>query len=148
MFIVVVKKHAPLNSHRIKRKYQPAWLTPQTLDCIKECNKCEVNGKMDAYRILRNKVSKMIDSANIETYQTKIEGGKNDLRLVLKLFQQFGTSKMGNSKDNSFEIKINDNIISNDQDIANVFNDYFVNIPYNLKEPIKPFEFESYFKIL
>ena len=34
------------------------------------------------------------------------------------------------------------NIISNDQDIANAFNDFFVSIPAKLKEPIKPPEFE------
>ena len=36
MFLEIVNKHAPLKSHRIKRKYQPDWLTPQILDCIKK----------------------------------------------------------------------------------------------------------------
>ena len=40
MFLEVVNKHAQLKSHRIKRKYQPDWLTPQILDCIKERDKC------------------------------------------------------------------------------------------------------------
>ena len=31
-----MNKHVLLKSHRIKRKYQPDWLTPQILDCIKE----------------------------------------------------------------------------------------------------------------
>ena len=35
MFLEIVKKHAPLKSHRIKRKYQPDRFTPQILDCIK-----------------------------------------------------------------------------------------------------------------
>ena len=38
---------------------------------------------------------------------------------------------------NNFEIKMNDDIVSNDLDIANVFNDYFVNIPSKLREPIQ-----------
>ena len=142
MFLEVVNKHAPIKLHRIKRKYQPTWLTPQILDCIKERNKCKVSGKMDEYRLLRNRVSKMIDSAKNETYQMKIEEGKNAPSSVWKLFQQFGTNKKGRSNDSSFEIKANDNIISNDQDIANTFNDFFVNIPSKLKEPIKPSEFE------
>ena len=75
MFLEVVNKHAPLKSHRIKRKYQPDWLTPQILDCIKERDKCKVSGKIDEYRILRNRVSMMIDSAKKETYQTKVEEG-------------------------------------------------------------------------
>ena len=39
------------------------------------------------------------------------------------------------------KLKVND-IISKDQDIDNVFNDFFVNIPSKVKEPIKP----NYFK--
>ena len=82
MFLEVVNKHAPIKSHRTKRNYQPAWLTPQILDCIKQRNKCKVSWKMDVYLHIRNRVSKMIDSAKNETYQMKIEEGKNDPRSV------------------------------------------------------------------
>ena len=142
MFLEIVNKYAPLKSHRIKRKYQPDWLTPQILDCIKERDKCKLNGKMDEYRLLRNKVSSMIDTAKKEAYQTKVEKGKDDPRSIWKLFKQFGMSKKGTTKVNNFEIKINNDIISDDQDIANIFNDYFVNIPSKLKEPIQPSEFK------
>ena len=142
MFLEIVNKHAPLKSHRIKRKYQPNWLTPQILDCIKERDICKLNGKMDEYRLLRNKVSTMIDTAKKEAYQTKVEEGKDDQRSIWKLFKQFGMSEKGTTKVNNFEIKINNDIISDDQDIANIFNDYFVNIPSKLKEPIQPSEFK------
>ena len=142
MFLEVVNKHAPLKLHRIKRKYQPDWLTPQILDIIKERDKCKVNGKIDEYRILRNKVSMMIDSAKKETYQTKVEEGKDDPRSIWKLFKQFGACKKGSTKVNNFELNMNNETISNDLDIANVFNDYFVNIPSKLKEPIQPSEFK------
>ena len=97
MFLEVVNKHAPLKSHRIKRKYQPDWLTPQILDCIKERDKCKISGRMDEYRLLRNRVSTMIDLAKKETYQTKVEEGKDDPRSIWKLFKQFGTTKKGTS---------------------------------------------------
>ena len=142
MFLEIVNKHAPLKSHRIKRKYQPDWLIPQILDCIKERDKCKLNGKMDEYRLFRNKVSTMIDTAKKEAYQLKVEEGKDDPRSIWKLFKQFGMSKKGTTKVNNFEIKINNDIISDDQDIANIFNDYFVNIPSKLKEPIQPSEFK------
>ena len=70
MFLEVVKKHAPLKSHCIKRKYQPDWLTRKILDIIKERDKCKVNGQIGEYRILRNKVSMMIDSAKKEAYMS------------------------------------------------------------------------------
>ena len=125
LFLEVVNKHAPLKSYRIKRKYQPDWLTPEILDCIKERDKCKVNGKMDEYRYLRNRVSTMIDTAKKDTYQTQLEEGKDDPRSIWKLFKKFGIGKKGSSKVNHFEIKMDDDIISNDLDIANVFNDSF-----------------------
>ena len=103
MFLEVVNKHAPIKSQRIKSTYQPTWLIPQILDCIKERNKCKVSEKMGEHRLLRNRVSKMIDSVKNETYQIKIEEIKNGPRSVWKLFQQFGTKK-GSSNDSSFEI--------------------------------------------
>ena len=48
----------------------------------------------------------------------------------------------GSSKVNNFEIKTDNDIISDDLDTANVFSEYFVNIPSKLKEPIQPSNFE------
>ena len=126
MFLEVVNKHAPLKSHRIKRKYQPDWLNPDILECIKERDKCKLNGKIEEYRTLRNKVSAMINLAKKETYQTKVEEGKDDPRSIWKLFKQLGMSKKGNAKVDNFEIKVSNDLISDNQEIANVFNEYFV----------------------
>ena len=76
MFLEVVNKHAPLKSHRIKRKYQPDWLTPQILDCIKERDKCKISGRMDEYRLLRNRVSTMIDLVKKKHIKKKLWKGK------------------------------------------------------------------------
>ena len=51
-------------------------------------------------------------------------------------------SKKGNAKVDSFEIKVNDDLISDDQDFANVFNEYFVSIPSKLKEIIQTSDFK------
>ena len=52
-------------------------------------------------------------------------------------------SKKGNAYVDSFKIKVNNDLISDDQDIANVFNEYFVSIPCKLKEPIQTSDFKS-----
>ena len=47
------------------------------------------------------------------------------------------------------KFKVNDNIISNDQDIADAFKDFFVNSLSKIKDHIKPSEFkllQSYVK--
>ena len=53
---------------------------------MKERDKCKLNGHIDAYIKLRNKLSAMIDNAKKQSYQTKIEEGKNDPRSIWKLF--------------------------------------------------------------
>ena len=44
-------------------------------------------GKMDKYRILRNKVSKLINLAKKETYQTKTEQCNDELS-IWKIFRE------------------------------------------------------------
>ena len=63
-----MNKPAPIKTNRVKRKHQPEWLTSEILDLMKERDKCKINGKLDEYRILRNKISKMIDKAKKEMF--------------------------------------------------------------------------------
>ena len=92
LFTEVIDKHAPIKYHRIKRKCQPRWLTSEILDLMKERNKHKLNDNTDAYKALRNKVSALIDIANLkkETYRNKIEEGKSNPRTIWKLFKEFG----------------------------------------------------------
>ena len=90
LFTEILDKHAPIKNHRIKRKYQPEWLTSEILDLMKERNKQKLNGNNDAYKALQNKVSALIDIAKKETYGNKIEEGKSDPRTIWKLFREFG----------------------------------------------------------
>ena len=82
LFLEIVKKHAPIKTHRVKRQYQPEWLTTESFECMKERERCKINGKTEEYRSLRNKVSTLIDKAKRETYQNIIEDGKNDPRTI------------------------------------------------------------------
>ena len=123
-----------VKSHRVKKTYQLEWLTPEILDCIKERKKCKLNGNTDAYKKLRNKVTNLIDVAKKKTYQSKIEEGKSDPRTIWKLFKEFGINCKGNGCEN--------NLIINESDLAELFDNYFVNVASKLKEPIIDSEFE------
>ena len=52
------------------------------MDCMKERNKCKLNDNIEEYKYLRNKVSRLIEVAKQETYQSKIEEGKSDPRSI------------------------------------------------------------------
>ena len=143
LFTETLDKHAPIKSHRIKRKYQPDWLTPEILDLIKDRNKCKLNGNMEGYKILRNKVTAMIDIAKKETYQCKIEEGKNDPRSIWKIFNEVGMKNEENDNASNFKIKVEDDVITKDSEVAEVFNNYFINIASKLKEPVPNSDFKK-----
>ena len=50
LFLETLDKHAPIKSQGVKKKYQPEWLKPEILDCIKERNKYKLNGNTSAYK--------------------------------------------------------------------------------------------------
>ena len=62
-FLETLNKHAPVKNYRIKKKYQPDWLTPEILDSMKERNKHKININIDTYKALRNKVSSLIENS-------------------------------------------------------------------------------------
>ena len=48
------------------------------------------------------------------------------------------------SSDSNFGIKVNDKLITNEKDVADVFNDFFfINVPSKLKEPLIPSNLET-----
>ena len=75
----------------------------------------------------------MIRSAKNNMYKTKIETGKDDPRTIWKIFQKFGASYKSGAKDTVLGLKEIDRLIFDENEIANVFNKYFVNIASQLK---------------
>ena len=135
LFLEIVNKHVPLKQYRVRNDHQPDWLTPEIIDTIKERNKCKINGNQSKYVLLRNRVSSMIRSAKNNMYKTKIEKGKDDPQTIWKIVKKFGASRKTGAKDTILGLKENDRLISDENEIANVFNKYFVNVASQLKEP-------------
>ena len=104
--------------------------------CMKERKKCKLHGNVDAYKKLRNKVTNLFETAKHKTYQSKIEEGKSDPRTIWKLFKEFGINCKRSGCENKFGIKCDNNIITNESDLAELFINYFVNVASKLKEPI------------
>ena len=62
---------------------------------MKERNKYKINGNIEAYKVIRNKVSRLIENAKNETYQSKIEEGQSDPRSIWKLYKELGANGKG-----------------------------------------------------
>ena len=104
------------------------------MDLMKERNKCKINGNMDDYRYLRNKVSKQIEMAKKNTYESKIEDSRSDPKSIWKIFKELGANRKANSCETNRNIKLGDQLITNKSYISELFNLYFVTVASNLKD--------------
>ena len=136
----IVNKHAPLKQHRVRKEHQPEWLSPEIIDSIKERNKYKINGNRNSYIFFRNKVSSMIRTA--KSKMTKIEKGKDDPRTIWKIFKEYGASHKTATNEIINGLMENDQLISDDKEMANVFNKYFVNVAAQLKGPTEKSDFK------
>ena len=62
---------------------------------MKDRDKYKLNGNIETYKIIRNKVSSLIEQAKKRTYQMKIEEGKDDPKTIWKLFKELGANGKG-----------------------------------------------------
>ena len=85
----------------------------------------------------------MIDKAKKEMYQTKIEEGQNDPKTIWKIFQQFGASSTKGSAENILGIKHVEQVITHEKLTDDHFNEFFINVASDLKQPLKPSNFEK-----
>ena len=86
-------------------------MTPEILDAMKERDKYKINGNIEAYKTLRNRVSCLIECAKKETYQSKIEDGHSDPKSIWKLFKELGANRKSTSDELNLNINVGDRVI-------------------------------------
>ena len=71
-----------------------------------------------------------------KNYENLTEEGNNQPSTILKIFSELGAGKQkSNSASNIRSVKLGDQEIEKPADIANSFNDFFINIAESVKEP-------------
>ena len=142
-FVKTIDKHAPIKTHRIKNENQPDWVTSDILDKIKQRGYLKKQGKFEDYKNARNEVSSFIQESKRSVYKSKIEEGKDDPKSIWKIFKEFGANGKKCNENGCLKIKVGEDIITNDFDLAEHFNDYFINVAANLKAPIEQNNFDD-----
>ena len=133
----VIDKHIPLKHHRVKRKNQPTWLTTEIIEGIKVRDRFKALGNQEQYKVWRNKVVSLIKQSKKCNYEKLIEEGKNQPTTIWKIFNELNAGKQKNGSSNKVNsVKLGNSEIYNSDEIANTFNDFFINIAKNLKEPV------------
>ena len=132
----VVDKHIPIKQHRVKHKTQPQWISPEILNAMKCRDRHKSIGNDNEYKFWRNKVIKMIQIAKKVQYQTFIDNNKENPSSIYKIFQEFGAGKDTQRQSTISSVKVGNTHIEDSTDVANEFNNFFVNIASKLKEPV------------
>jgi len=140
-FVSVIDKHVPVRNHRVKRPSQPEWLNEEIIDAMKARDKFKARNDMDNYRLFRNKVSNLINTAKRRLYEKKINQGQNNPSTIWKLFKEFRSP--GSAKSSVNSLNIDGKEIINSQKISDEFNTFFTSIASNLKETVPPSEFKD-----
>ena len=136
LYSEAVDKHVPLKQHRVKKVNQPNWLTPDIVDAIKTRDHFKAIGNNTEFKIWRNKVVKLIKQSKKINYERLIEEGKNQPTTIWKMFNELGAGKRrSNSSNNINSLKIGNLETEDPLEISNAFNDFFINIADNIKEP-------------
>jgi len=125
-FTTIVDKHIPLVTKRAKRQKQPEWLTDEILESIKLRDSAMKKKEHRTYKYYRNKTTKLINNAKKTYYRDYVENNKNNPSKLSKMFNQLSGK---NNKNPITLIKLDDDLTTtNEQDIANAFNEHFTNI--------------------
>ena len=136
LFLQVVDKHVPIRQHRVKHKNQPQWMSPEILEAIKLRDRQKSLGNENEYKILRNKVIKLIHNSKKTQYQTFIDNNKGNPGSIYKIFQEVGAGKGQHKRSTISSVKAGDTHIDDPTEMANEFNNFFVNIASKIKEPV------------
>ena len=71
-FTLIVDKHIPLVSKRVKRRYQQDWMSDSILKSIKRRKNASKQHKYADYKHFRNKTTKLIREAKSAFYSSQI----------------------------------------------------------------------------
>ncbi|CAB3979113.1 RNA-directed DNA polymerase from transposon BS [Paramuricea clavata] len=134
LLLDALNRHAPLRHKRIRNNPVP-WINPQIKELMrkrdyhkKKAIKYDSESQWELYKTLRNEVNINMRKAKSKYFCDKIQASS-----------QMGDSKSGwawinsllgrkHKNENINELKVNDDIISDDKSITETLNEYFINI--------------------
>ena len=142
LFMNVVDTHVPLKIKRVKHKYQPDWFNADILQAIQERDQFKSSNMHEEYKHARNTVIKLIRKARKHTYESKINKRQNNPASIWRLFKEFGASRKSNTIEEILSIEEGGQTYTDQTEIVHAFNNFFINVASNIKDPIPSSNFE------
>ena len=141
LFLKVLDKHAPLISKRVKTKSGLPWVTKDIREQMKERDRLKrtavINNEervWNLYKSSKNAVNIALRKAKKEYYKTQIQNQSGDPKRAWRTVNNILGRKHPDGGIN--EITVDNKPISSPGDIAQLFNDYFINIGPKLASSI------------
>ena len=132
----------PLTQVKVGYHNRKPWLTIALKNSIKNKNKlyfmyrkspsCENEIK---YKKYRNKLNSLIRIAERKHYHQLLENNKNNIKKSWSVLKEIIGNESSTTTCN-MELKDGDNIVTNENEIAHLFNDYFVTIGSSLSQKL------------
>lgn len=107
-----------------------------SFNTIKTRDSYKALGNTEQFKKWRNKVVNLIKQSKKSNYEKLIDDGKNQPNSIYKIFQELGAGKRKSKNCNNIILKNGDSVIDQTDEIANEFNNFFVNIAENIKQPL------------
>ena len=119
----ILNQHAPVITRRVKRKYQPKWLSNEIASLRSKRDFYHKKKDFDNYKLFRNKLTSKLRSCKTEYFSKAVESGKSTSELWKHLKELNSESKGPVSK-----LVINNVETSNPEEICEHFNNHFSSI--------------------
>lgn len=131
---LLIAKHKEITESKLKKKH--SWFTNDIKENIKVResyfkfkkkypNDLFIDGK---YKFYKNKVKVLIKKAKKDYVNKKLSDNPNNPTMLWTLLKEFTYNKPIEISRPVPLLKIGDNLIDNHQEIANLFNDFFINV--------------------
>ena len=140
VFSSIANKHAPLKTRKIRNKQTP-WLTYEIKkqmnhrDYLKQkATQTKSRYLFQAYKTARNKTNKMIDKAKSMYFQQTIGCNNQNPKQLWKSVNLIRGK--GSKKTNVSSLRIEDETITGDENIAEAFNSFFIDVGPSLAKDL------------
>ena len=140
LFLDVLNKHAPIQNKKVRSKNVP-WITRRIKELIISRDKLKrkaiiTNLETDwyNYKQIRNKINTELRNAKKEYYSSKIASQKQNQKQAWKTINNLLGRQCKQTVVNQLDIE--GETLTNNEDIAESFNNYFSNIGQNLASKI------------
>ena len=123
-FLSILNKHAKIKTKRVRHQFKPEWLNKEINEARHNRDRYRKDKDDLNYKLWRNKVTTLIKESKTEYYQSAIQNHKTsgDIWRHIRDINPKPVTTIPNMIFNKGES------LQNPKEIANAFNDYYVNI--------------------